>query len=77
MDVDDPDADDEFFDPEPLPILGRCKAMYPFEGETDLSLDFQLLCFHNNCLKDNLPAPAEELGAAGKQGIGSKTQGLF
>ena len=25
--------DEEFFDSEPLPILGRCKALYPFEGK--------------------------------------------
>lgn len=24
--------EDEFFDAEPLPVLGRCKALYPFEG---------------------------------------------
>ena len=28
----DIDGDDEFFDPEPLPVLGKCKAIYPFEG---------------------------------------------
>ena len=28
------DDTDEFLDPEPLPILGRCKAMYPFEGQS-------------------------------------------
>lgn len=38
VDVDDPDADDEFFDPEPLPILGRCKAMYPFEVTSEGSI---------------------------------------
>ena len=32
VDVDDPEGDDEFYDTEPLPILGRCKALYPFEG---------------------------------------------
>lgn len=31
--------EDEFFDTaEPLPILGRCKALYPFEGNLDLKL---------------------------------------
>ena len=29
----DIDGDDEFYDPEPLPVLGKCKAIYPFEGE--------------------------------------------
>jgi len=36
VDVDDPD--DEFFDTEPLPILGRCKAMYPFEVTSEGSI---------------------------------------
>jgi hypothetical protein len=27
------EEDEEFYDSEPLPILGRCKALYPFEGE--------------------------------------------
>ena len=29
--VDDED-EEEFYDSEPLPILGRCKSLYPFEG---------------------------------------------
>ena len=32
--VDDEDDDDEeFYDTDPLPIIGRCRAMYPFEGK--------------------------------------------
>merc|ERR1719336_2564196 len=38
VDVDDPEADDEFYDPEPLPILGRCKALYPFEVTSEGSI---------------------------------------
>ena len=30
--VDVDDQEDEFYDTEPLPILGKCKALYPFEG---------------------------------------------
>lgn len=38
-DVIDGDDDDEYFEAEPLPILGKCKALYPFEGEfLDLEL---------------------------------------
>ena len=33
----DIDGDDEFFDPEPLPVLGKCKALYPFEGNNDIT----------------------------------------
>ena len=29
----DIDGDDEFYDAEPLPVLGKCKALYPFEGK--------------------------------------------
>jgi len=32
------DDTDEFLDPEPLPILGRCKAMYPFEVTSEGSI---------------------------------------
>ena len=31
--IDGDDDDEEFYETEPLPILGRCKALYPFEGE--------------------------------------------
>ena len=27
------DDEEEAFDSEPLPIIGRCRALYPFEGE--------------------------------------------
>ena len=30
--IDGDDDDEEFYEAEPLPILGRCKALYPFEG---------------------------------------------
>ena len=30
---DDDDEDEEFYDTDPLPIIGRCRAMYPFEGK--------------------------------------------
>ena len=29
----DDDDEEEFYDSEPLPILGRCKSLYPFEGK--------------------------------------------
>ena len=29
----DEEDEEEFYDSEPLPILGRCKALYPFEGK--------------------------------------------
>ena len=28
----DDEEEEEFFEAEPLPILGRCKALYTFEG---------------------------------------------
>ena len=50
----DIDGDDEFFDPEPLPVLGKCKALYPFEGNNDLAIDFgdpsQLTHFTCSCI---------------------------
>ncbi|XP_051788361.1 formin-binding protein 1 isoform X5 [Erpetoichthys calabaricus] len=30
-----PDFDDEFDDEEPLPTIGTCKALYPFEGQNE------------------------------------------
>jgi len=30
--IDGEEEDEEFFEAEPLPILGRCKAIYTFEG---------------------------------------------
>ena len=27
------DDDEEFYDADPLPILGRCRALYSFEGK--------------------------------------------
>ena len=27
------DAEEEFFEAEPLPVLGRCTALYTFQGE--------------------------------------------
>ena len=34
------DEEEEYFDTEPLPILGRCKALYPFEGEIRYKIRF-------------------------------------
>ena len=40
--VDDED-EEEFYDSEPLPILGRCKSLYPFEGKCfDLNEYFKI-----------------------------------
>ena len=34
QDIDSETAEeDEFYEQEPLPVLGRCKAIYTFEGE--------------------------------------------
>ena len=30
---DEEDDDEEFYDADPLPILGRCRALYSFEGK--------------------------------------------
>ena len=38
-DDDEDDEDEEFYDTDPLPIIGRCRAMYPFEG-----MDFDNIC---------------------------------
>jgi len=37
----DIDGDDEFFDPEPLPVLGKCKAIYPFEAASEGSIPLE------------------------------------
>jgi len=37
-DVVDADDDDEYFEAEPLPILGKCKALYPFEVTSEGSI---------------------------------------
>jgi len=37
----DIDGDDEFFDPEPLPVLGKCKALYPFEAASEGSIPLE------------------------------------
>ena len=42
----DIDGDDEFFDPEPLPVLGKCRAIYPFEG----MCHHHLSLFHGDAL---------------------------
>ena len=26
------DEEEEFYDADPLPIIGKCRALYPFEG---------------------------------------------
>ena len=38
----DDEEEEEFFEAEPLPILGRCKALYTFEGtfHTILTISF-------------------------------------
>jgi len=37
----DIDGDDEFFDPEPLPVLGKCRALYPFEAASEGSIPLE------------------------------------
>jgi len=37
-DDDDDDEDEEFYDTDPLPIIGRCRAMYPFEVTSEGSI---------------------------------------
>ena len=40
----DDDDEEEFYDSEPLPILGRCKSLYPFEGKCfDLNEYFKII----------------------------------
>ena len=34
----DEDDDEEFYDADPLPIIGRCRALYPFEGKINLRM---------------------------------------
>ena len=52
---DDGDEDEEFYEAEPLPILGRCKALYPFEGELfKWTLDLKDLIVRNNLEKEKL-----------------------
>lgn len=29
----DEDEDEEFYDADPLPIVGKCRALYSFEGK--------------------------------------------
>jgi len=40
QDIDDEDAEDaeEFFEPEPLPVLGRCTALYTFQASSEGSI---------------------------------------
>ena len=33
--IDGDEEDEEFFEAEPLPILGRCRAIYTFEGKLE------------------------------------------
>ena len=41
QDIDSENAEeDEFYDQEPLPVLGRCKAIYTFEGNLQMSIFF-------------------------------------
>jgi len=35
---DDDDEDEEFYDADPLPIVGRCRALYPFEVTSEGSI---------------------------------------
>lgn len=37
----DIDADDEFYDSEPLPVLGRCRALYTFEASSEGSIPME------------------------------------
>jgi len=37
----DIDAEDEFFEPEPLPVLGRCRALYTFEASSEGSIPLE------------------------------------
>ena len=44
---DDQDVDDdeeEFFEAETLPIIGRCQSLYPFEGNMMIRFFFELYC---------------------------------
>lgn len=41
--------EEEFYDSEPLPILGRCKALYPFEGKNYRPSRLLWLYFTLNC----------------------------
>ena len=38
QDIDDEDDEEEFFEPEPLPVLGRCTALYTFQGQNQMFL---------------------------------------
>lgn len=38
QDIDDEDAEEEFFEPEPLPVLGRCTALYTFQASSEGSI---------------------------------------
>ena len=52
QDIDSENAEeDEFYDQEPLPVLGRCKAIYTFEG------NFQMFSFLSNI--SSFPASSE------------------
>merc|ERR1711892_1217668 len=37
----DIDAEEEFFEPEPLPVLGRCRALYTFEASSEGSIPLE------------------------------------
>jgi hypothetical protein len=46
---DDDDEDEEFYDADPLPIVGRCRALYPFEGDFLMSYLTLLLVLKSKC----------------------------
>ena len=57
--VDDED-EEEFYDSEPLPILGRCKSLYPFEGKClFLKIDILRNLFEKNAItfKEHISKP--------------------
>ena len=42
QDVDD--DEEEFFEAETLPIIGRCQSLYPFEGNLNDQIFFEFYC---------------------------------
>ena len=65
QDIDSENAEeDEFYDQEPLPVLGRCKAIYTFEGNFNFDRNFytfegnfQMFSFLSNI--SSFPASSE------------------
>ena len=52
--IDGDDEEEEFYETEPLPILGRCRALYAFEGNLNLHFIINIMKALEKSTKDVL-----------------------